>query len=74
MNTPLAKQTPSFFNTLLNIPFEKWKGLGVNLKAVSANASGMVNSFTTSRHYGFRKHEMKDGAFTGNSYFEIAPL
>lgn len=31
-------------NKLLNVPFEQWYQHGIRLKAVSANADGIVNS------------------------------
>ena len=36
-------------NDLKDIPFERWPEYGVVLKAVSANASGIVNSGITNK-------------------------
>lgn len=43
-------------NTLSKVPFERWPSHGVKLKAVSANAGGIVNSgITSSGVYFYRK-------------------
>lgn len=55
-------------NQLINTPFEQWP---IHLKAVSANANGRVNSFLTSKYYGYRKHEFVNGAFTGKQWFVV---
>lgn len=66
------------WNSLLTIPMEQWHELGFPLDACSANSDGMVNSFivTIGRRcwVGSRRHEFKDGRFTGHEWFEVNPL
>jgi hypothetical protein len=43
-------------NSLIMVPFEQWRSHGISLRAVSANADGMVHSGITSTGvYFFRK-------------------
>lgn len=59
-------------NTLLDVPFERWSENGISLKAVSANANGIVQSgILKDKTYFFRKHEFIDGAFTGKAWFVL---
>ena len=45
-------------NTLKDIAFEQWHKHGIKMRAVSANANGLVNSgITSSGVYFFRKWE-----------------
>ncbi len=63
------------FNSLLDVPMEKWHGLGVKTTAVSATSNGLVNSFIATvngrKVYGYRKHEFINGEFTGKQSFIV---
>ena len=51
-------------NSLKNIAFEQWSKHGIKLKAVSANADGLVNSGITKQGiYFFRKWEGNNSEF-----------
>lgn len=75
----LGLTNPMDWNILLNVPFEQWRKHvpHLRLSACSFNGDGMVNSFLGKfrgrRIYGYRKHEFKDGVFTGKCWFEIEP-
>lgn len=60
---------------LLNTPLERWNERGLTTSAASTNSDGMVNSFLGRfqgrRIYGHRKHEFRDGAFTGKESFVV---
>lgn len=64
------------WNSLLDVPFEKWRAHGVSVKAVSAGPLGIVNSFLASyrgrRYYGFRKYRQGCPVFA-DPYFEVSP-
>ena len=63
------------FNLLLPVPMEQWRHDGVKLSACSASGNGLVNSFFARYagvdYYGFRKHELVNGKFTGKEWFEV---
>ena len=58
----------SKLNDLKDIPFERWPEYGVVLKAVSANASGIVNSGITNKGIYFFRSWSKDYK---DSHFQI---
>lgn len=68
----------SLANQLASVPMEHWHSRGIPLAACSANADGIVNSFITHSHggkwHGWRKHEFRDGMFTGVETFEIEAI
>ena len=54
-------------NSLSSIPFEEWRSHGVSLRAVSANANGIVESGITSKGvYFYRRWN------TGKSEFVLS--
>lgn len=63
------------FNSLLNVPMEKWLERGVKIKSCSANSGGLINScfaiMRQTRYYVFRKHECINGQFTGKQSFIV---
>ena len=62
----------STLNQHKDTPVESWPlTLRKQVRAVSMNAHGMASSgtFGPSREYFFRRHEFKDGAFTGKTEF-----
>lgn len=64
------------WNKLFNIPVEAWGLLGISIKAVRANADGMVDSFIAihnrQRVYGYRRYRQGHPSFK-DPYFEIIP-